>query len=102
MLFGSCAVDCDDDDEMLVACQSHRLTRKSGMPVTPNRKCSWLLSHQGFDHLESLQRVMTNSAPILFFGVHMKRMKMLMGSNIDHGGSGDDMMHSQFLQCLGA
>ena len=31
-------VDKSDDD----ACQSHRLTRKSGMPVTPRRKCSWL------------------------------------------------------------
>ena len=31
-------VDERNDD----ACQSHRLTRKSGMPVTPRRKCSWL------------------------------------------------------------
>ena len=35
---GDDVVDESDDD----ACQSHRLTRKSGMPVTPRRKCSWL------------------------------------------------------------
>ena len=37
-------LDVGDDDEESNddACQSHRLTRKSGMPVTPRRKCSWL------------------------------------------------------------